>query len=369
MNDISGPRGEERDGPAPDALRAAGDALGRWYERKRRELPWRGLADPYAILVSEVMLQQTRAARVGPFFESFMRRFPDLESLAAASAEEVLAKWSGLGYYRRARDLHAAARTASEHGGLPRTVEGLRRLPGVGPYTAAAVASIAFGVPVPAVDGNARRVLSRLLALEEDPRRAAGERRIERVASAMLDEDRPGESNQAIMELGATVCTPRAPRCAICPIEPWCAAAASGRPERFPLERAAAKRRPTELDRSAVAVRQEGRILLAERDDEAEFLAGTWEVPWTETGSQRRMARELAARYGGSWEIGERLGSVRHSITYRRFDVEVRKGRWDPPPVGTEDRPCAWFDAAARADLPTSSLVDKILEVVRISDE
>src|SRR5215471_3048121 len=188
----------------------------RWFDREKRTLPWRGEKDPYRILVSEVMLQQTRVAVVVERYQQFLRQFSSVSRLARAKEESVLAAWSGLGYYRRARALHAAARRVQKNGSFPASAEELAQLPGIGRYTAAAVASIAFDEPVAVVDGNVERVLERLLG-REDGKQAAWQR-----AETLLDRVRPGDSNQAMMELGATVCTPRAPQCLICPVNSFC---------------------------------------------------------------------------------------------------------------------------------------------------
>jgi A/G-specific adenine glycosylase len=187
-----------------------------WYDVHRRDLPWRHTSDPYPILVSEIMLQQTQAGRVVPRYERFLARFPTVEALATASVADVLDEWSGLGYNRRAMNLRAAAEQVAA-GGWPRSVEGLQVLPGVGPYTAAAVASFAFGVPVAAVDTNLRRVLSRWQGV------ALGGRRLREAAAAELDRDRPSDWNQALMDLGSMVCTPSTPDCGRCPVDDWCA--------------------------------------------------------------------------------------------------------------------------------------------------
>ena len=190
----------------------------RWYDARRRELPWRRTREPYRIWVSEVMLQQTRAETVIPYYKHFLQRFPTIAALAAAETEEVLSLWSGLGYYRRARQLHRAARMLVEEGGeIPRSVDALRRLPGVGPYTAAAVASIAFGVAVPALDGNVVRVLARRQALAGNPRSAEVRRQLESAAARLLAPQRPGDSNQALMDLGATVCKATQPGLSMVP--------------------------------------------------------------------------------------------------------------------------------------------------------
>ncbi|HEX5011379.1 MAG TPA: A/G-specific adenine glycosylase, partial [Planctomycetota bacterium] len=221
--------------PSAPALSAARRALLAWWDRGRRDLPWRRTRDPWAILVSEVMLQQTTVAAVVPYWERFVRRWPRPADLAAARTDELLSAWAGLGYYRRARHLQAAACAVAEAGGeLPRRAQQLRELPGIGEYTAAAVASIAHGEPVAAVDGNVERVLSRFFALPLDPKSAAGRSALRAHADALLHRERPGDFNQALMELGATLCRPAAPQCLLCPLRAGCAALAAGAPERFP---------------------------------------------------------------------------------------------------------------------------------------
>ena len=207
-----------------------------WYDSQRRDLPWRAAkdqsADPYAVWISEIMLQQTQVQTVIPYFEAFLAKYPDVESLAATSLDEVLASWSGLGYYRRARQMHRAAGEIVALGGFPTSAAGLRELPGIGEYTAAAIASIAFGEVVPVLDGNVERVLSRCLAQAEDPKRSRPRRRLRQAAAELLDPRRPGDGNQALMELGATVCRPTSPNCPVCPLAPDCRAHAEGDPER-----------------------------------------------------------------------------------------------------------------------------------------
>ena len=263
-----------------ESIEAVRAALCDWYASNRRDLPFRDVADPYAVLVSEVMLQQTQVARVVPFYLAWMEAFPDVAALAAAPREAVLMRWQGLGYYARARNLHrAAAEIVARHGGrVPDDVDDLLALPGIGAYTAGAVASIAFGRRVPAVDGNVRRVLARLMALREDPASADGARQIGALAAAIADGPAPGELNQALMELGATVCRPRDPRCADCPLTAHCAAFAAGVQHEIPF------RRPTKprARRRALAWRierpEDGRILVARRPEHG-LLGGLWEFP------------------------------------------------------------------------------------------
>jgi A/G-specific adenine glycosylase len=346
-------------------MRHADDLLA-WFDRHRRDLPWRWTHDPYSIWLSEVMLQQTRIETALPYYQRFLERFPTVADLAAAEVEEVLALWSGLGYYRRARQLHAAARRVVEIGGFPRTVEGLRDLPGIGSYTAAAVASIAFGVAEPVLDGNVERVLSRWLALELDPKsREARQRMLAALAAGagLFDPERPGDSNQALMELGATICVPRRPRCLLCPISSGCRAAREDDPERFPVAR---PKRERELHRLAVAVvEREEKILLFRRPEDSTLMAGLWELPWTaadqgETG--------LAERYGGKWSLGERLGGARHTITYRDLELDVYLAKLGQARLGRgKTRPeieSGWFGERERAGLPLSSLVSKVLRIL-----
>jgi A/G-specific adenine glycosylase len=342
-----------------DAMRHARELL-IWFDCHRRDLPWRRTRDPYRIWLSEVMLQQTRIETALPYYQRFLERFPTVEELAGAEVEEVLSLWSGLGYYRRARQLHAAACQVAAAGGFPRTIDGLRELPGIGPYTAAAVASIAFGVAEPVLDGNVERVLSRWLALDLDPKGREARERMLAAAASLLSAERPGDSNQALMELGATVCSPRHPRCLLCPISSGCRAAREADPERFPVAR---PKRERESHRLAVAVvERDGRILLFRRPEGSTLLAGTWELPWTnlEGGTPEQ---GLATRYGGRWTLGERLGEVRHAITYRDLELEVHRAAFDSAgaPAGTES---GWFGEGERSGLPLSSLVEKVLRVV-----
>jgi A/G-specific adenine glycosylase len=255
---------------APALVRALLDH----FDAHRRAMPWRETGDPYAIWVSEVMLQQTRVDTVVPYWERWIERFPTVAALAEAELDDVLRHWEGLGYYSRARNLHNAARMVRERfdGRVPAETESLRELPGVGEYTAGAVASIAFGVATPAVDGNVRRVLSRLHDLEKPRPRELRER-----AAALVPDDRPGDFNQALMELGATICTPRTPDCGECPVARWCLARRCGTQELRPLP-ARRKPIPEERVRTVVMVRDDGALLLVRRPLDG-LLGGLWEFP------------------------------------------------------------------------------------------
>lgn len=280
-----------RRAPSAKAWTPARRALLEYYDKNKRRLPWRGETDPYRILVSEVMLQQTRVETVLDYYEAWLDRFPDLETLAAADPDEVLQAWEGLGYYRRARNLHRTARVVCERpdASLPTTYVELRELPGLGEYTAGAVASIAFGESVPAPDGNVRRVLSRLFD-EPDPKSAW----LRDTAALLLDRERPGDWNQALMDLGATVCKPREPRCVRCPIAEWCAARAAGTQEERPGARP--RTAPRRAAFAVAVVHDAGAVLLRRRAEDG-LLGGMWAFPETEvddTGDVSAAALRLA---------------------------------------------------------------------------
>jgi A/G-specific adenine glycosylase len=312
----------QKEPSVPDA--ALREAILRWYTRSRRRLPWRDRPEPYAVWVAEVMLQQTQVATVVPYYERFLERFPTVEALAEASLDEVLKAWEGLGYYARARNLHRAARTLRDRcgGRLPRDPEALRRLPGIGEYIAAAIASIAFGRPVPVVDGNVVRWLSRLVALEDPVDRPPGRRRLKTLAEALLDRERPGDWNQASMELGALVCRPRDPRCGECPAARWCLAHRRGEPTAYPKR---SPRRPIPTVEVAVAViRKEDRVLVTQRPPEG-HLGGLWEFPGgrIEPGETPEEAcrREVAEETGLEVAVRRPLARVRHA--YSHFKVRL----------------------------------------------
>ena len=245
-----------------------------WYDANARALPWRGARDPYRIWLSEIMLQQTRSETVSRYYARFLERFPRVEDLAAASEDEVLKLWEGLGYYARARNLHAAARRVAESGGrFPETLEGLESLPGVGPYAARAIASIAYGVCAPALDGNQMRVYARVLAVERVLRTPFD---LEAEAMSLMSRARPGDYNQALMDLGASICTPRRPRCLICPLAADCRACAAGDAERYPLRPAPVAKR--EEEKSIFLIELPGGIA-AQRRASKGLLGGLYEFP------------------------------------------------------------------------------------------
>jgi A/G-specific adenine glycosylase len=307
----------------PAAARRLRAPILRWYRRKKRDLPWRRTADPYAIWVSEAMLQQTTVAAVIPYWERFVERFPDAASLAASREEDVLALWSGLGYYRRARALRQGALAVMErHGGrLPDDPEALMALPGIGRYTAGAIASVAFGREAPVVDGNVKRVFSRLFAMRGDG--ASATRAYWSIAGSLVKGAAPGDWNQALMELGATVCTPRAPRCASCPVADRCRARRSGRIAAFP---ARAPSKPTRLVPVAMIwIERRGRILL-ERRVPTGPLRGAWDLPAVVVEGDdpgRAIARALSKRHGLRVRPGRILLRAKHAILRTRLAIDV----------------------------------------------
>ncbi len=298
-------------------------SLLRWYDRSRRDLPWRRDPSPYKTLVSELMLQQTTVATVIPYFERFLARFPTLALLAAASEDDVTALWSGLGYYARARNLRRAAIAAvSEHGGaLPRSEVALATLPGLGPYTAAAVAAIAFGARTFALDGNGARVMARLGGVSDSIDEPATRARLRAAGLREVPRGRPGDFTQAVMELGATLCTPRSPRCDECPVRDACAAFAAGKVDEIP-RRSRKPARP--IVRVACACVTDGaRVLVVKRGKG--LLAGTWSLPEdvVTSGAPRTVARRLATAAGAPAAKVDHRGAVRHVFTHRDVTAEV----------------------------------------------
>jgi A/G-specific adenine glycosylase len=296
--------------PDVDAARAL---LVPWYRANARALPWRQTRDPWAVWVSEVMLQQTRVDTVVPYYTRFLQRFPTVTALADAAEPDVLALWSGLGYYRRARLLHAGARAVVDrHGGvIPGEATALRALPGVGDYTAGALGSIAFGLSVPLVDGNVERVLTRLHGLRGDPRAAPLKKRLWTLAARYAEHAAPGDVNQALMELGATVCAPTAPRCLVCPVRSHCVAAAEGEPTRYPEKAPSAA--PRDERWCALVARDGDRVWLVESE------LGRWQgmllTPLVET--------RAAPVWEAPMSTPREVAKVTHVLTHARMAVTV----------------------------------------------
>jgi A/G-specific adenine glycosylase len=353
--------GDSSAAPDPAALLA-------WFDRHRRDLPWRARpgerADPYRVWLSEIMLQQTTVKTVGPYFAGFLARFPTVHDLAAADIDDVLGLWAGLGYYARARNLHACAQAVAARGGFPDTEEELLALPGVGPYTAAAIAAIAFERPAAPVDGNIERVVARLYAVEQEL--PAAKPAIRTLAAALAPSLRPGDFAQALMDLGATLCTPARPACALCPFTGACVAQRRGDAETFPRKRKKAEGR---LRRGAafVALRADGAVLVRRRADKG-LLGGMTEVPttaWSADFDAARAAAEapkfMRAPEGGALRVRWRRipGSVTHVFTH--FPLELEVFRADLPQSAPAPEGARWLgrDDIKSAALPT--LMRKVL--------
>jgi len=332
-----------------------------WYRGAQRDLPWRRTADPYRIWLSETMLQQTRVETVIPYYERFLERFPTVDALAASDEEDVLRLWAGLGYYARARNLRRAAQVVvRDHGGdLPRDAAALAELPGVGRYTVGALRSIAFKEAAPIVDGNVRRVLSRLFAVERLADTDAW-----RLAEELVPEREPDLFNQAMMELGATVCTPRKPTCDACPVAEVCEARASGQPETYPAP--AAKAKPRSVRALGGILRRRGRILLLRRPSHG-LLGGLWEIPNVADAGNAELVGLVRERTGLRVTAGPALGRLRHQFTHLDLALEI---------VALDDgggRLAAHTRAEARlcspdevAKLPLSRLMKKALALSMI---
>ena len=303
----------------------------RWYGRHKRDLPWRRSNDPYAVWVSEIMLQQTRVAAVIPYYERFLERFPHVEDLAKASEAELLSLWSGLGYYSRARNMRKAASQIVDAGGFPRDHAFIRKLAGVGDYTAAAVASIAFSLPHAAIDGNVRRVVTRLAG---DAHADVGA-----IASQIMDRRNAGRWNQAMMELGATVCLPRAPLCAECPLSGACQAHRLGIQKELPPRKT---KMMVRREHTLLVIRRKGRILLTP----SPRVSGFWELPDAFSGVR----------------LGAKLGEFRHAITNSQYYFEVREARITTPP-----RACRWWDETKLIEIPLSTPTKKALRCLNAS--
>jgi A/G-specific adenine glycosylase len=350
-----------RPGTTPTARHHSGGRSGpllRWFRSVRRDLPWRADRDPYRIWVAEVLLQQTRVAQAAPYFRRFVTRFPSVHALARARLGSVLKVWEGAGYYARARHLHAAARTiVREHGGeLPGTAAELARLPGFGPYISAAVASLAFGERVPALEANGIRVLARWHLEEGDPRSPAVRRRLtERLAAELPGAD-PGAFNEALMELGETICLPRAPRCPACPVAAGCAAR-QRLPDPGAIPRRSAPRKKPLVHAAVVALRRDGRWLVQRRPPGG-LLGGLWEFPGGKVErleSPREAAmREVAEETGLQLRQVRARGRLRHA--YSHFAVELHLFEADVPPGAAVRLPARtphrWATRAEFARLP-----------------
>jgi A/G-specific adenine glycosylase len=346
--------------PAPVALRRwLGLRLHSWFAVHKRDLPWRHTRDPYRIWISEVMLQQTQAATVIPYYERFLKRFPTLSALAAALEQDVLRLWEGLGYYRRARDLHRAARVIqAEHGGaIPADPAVLRGLPGLGRYTCNAILSQAFDSRLPIIEANSQRVLCRFFGRAEDPARAPLKGWLWQAAEVILPRKRVGEFNQAMMELGALVCTPAAPNCGACPLKSKCAARRTGLQDTIPFR--AAPPAATEVKEAAIVLRRRTRVLLVQRPATGRW-ANLWEFPHgelerNETHEQAAL-RLLHSLTGTEGRLGTELLTIRHGVTRYRitmvcFEAFHESGKFRPGSYQSS----RWLEPSELASYPVSA--------------
>ncbi len=382
--------------PEPQAI---AERIVRHFRSIQRDLPWRQTRDPYAIWISEIMLQQTRVATVIPYYQRWLERFPTVRALAEAPLDDVLAAWSGLGYYTRARNLHrCAGDIVSRHGGsLPDSASALRELPGIGRYTAGAIASIAFGRQEPVVDGNVARVLARIYELEIDIKSSAGMRELWKLAGSLVPAESPSDFNQGLMELGATVCTPRGPSCLVCPVGDLCRARAAGRQGSLPI--VPARKKASELpliDASALWIWRRGRLLLARRAPQG-LYGGLWELPQTEDFAQLETIVPGAVRLADPAPIFEHRQVLSHrqlrirvfralgTVELDRQDhrLAAQKGRQNQSPTvgktpsasysqGSQTAPqtaryvaFAWHTPHTLADLGLSSATQRIIDQLK----
>jgi A/G-specific adenine glycosylase len=341
-----------------------------WYGKHARDLPWRRSRDPYRVWVSEVMLQQTTVAAVKPYFERFLAAFPTVEHLAAADEQQVLRLWEGLGYYRRARGLHAAAKqVVGEHRGtFPRDVPGLMALPGIGRYTAGAIASIAFDVPAPILEANTVRLLSRIVGYHDDPAKSAGQRLLWQTAEDLLPQKDVARFNQALMELGSLVCTPSEPMCEACPIATCCAAYALGLQDEIPA--ATRKHAFTAVREGAVIVHRNGSVLLRQCP-EGERWAGLWDFPRFALEAEGplfvrdELALKVREQTGVAVDPGGLLQTLKHGVTRFRITLECYEARAIGGRVrSTAERPVRWLRHGELAELPLSVTGRKLAKLL-----
>jgi A/G-specific adenine glycosylase len=337
------------------------DLLLEWYGGNKRDLPWRYTRDPYAVLVSEMMLQQTRVDTVIGYYSEFMRRFPDVHALAGAPETDVLNAWKGLGYYSRARNLHRAAKRIVEGygGAFPDTLEGWRVLPGVWAYIAGAVMSIALGQPCAAVDGNVLRVISRIDGLRGDIASPAARRDVEERVQRVMPRDRTSDFTQALMELGALVCKPASPECGRCPVAAKCAALAQDAVQQIPVK--TPKKAPREVKLYVAAVIC-GKTLLMERRGENTLLAGMWGLPTVESAEGETPEALFRERYALELEPGVSIGHTRHVFTHQRWEMDIRYYQTDKP-FGAER--LEWVQTEDIDKKPVPKAFQKVIDIFR----
>jgi A/G-specific adenine glycosylase len=327
---------------SPDELDKLRQALLQWFSTQQRDLPWRRTRDAYAVWISEIMLQQTRVAAVIPYYERFIARFPDFEALAQAPESELLAHWAGLGYYYRARNLQKAAQIVDRAGSFPKTHSAIRQLPGVGDYTAAAISSISFDLPHAVLDGNVFRVLSRLFADPTNIASLQGRRHFGALAQELLDNSHPGAFNQAVMELGATVCLPKNPQCLVCPIADWCRARKTGTQSGFPIK--IVPQKSLQETRNLFWIERDGQVLAWQRPANSRLMPGFFELPELE-----HLPDTIPST---------KLGSFRHGITFHNYRFDLWAAALPP-----SSRLCDWVSLSEIDRLPVSTVFKKAARV------
>lgn len=332
-----------------------------WYQENKRDLPWRGSSDPYRIWISEIMLQQTRVETVLSYYPRFLQKFPDIDTLAAATEEQVLELWKGLGYYSRARSLWHTARVLVEQyrGRFPADITLLRKLPGIGAYTAGAIMSIAFHQPHAAVDGNVLRVITRLAGIADDIGQSSTRKRVETLVSAIIPNSRAAEFTQALIEMGAMQCTAQNPSCTTCCISPYCIAYSQGKEHSIPFRAKGSKPSP-QLPYWVVVVENQGKLLLEYREKET-LLARMWGLPMLEKQGLEERESQFEQKYGCQVSMSTSLGTVKHVFTHRIWLMEVVSGR-----LMTEPAPgscLVWRDIEESKQLAIPVAFQKVLRL------
>lgn len=361
---------EERNGQDHFPIQDFQEDLLGWFERKQRVLPWRENRDPYRVWVSEIMLQQTRVDTVIPYYNRFMEKFPTLGDLAEAELEDVYRLWEGLGYYSRAKNLHTAVQEVQEQygGTVPDTPAEIHKLKGVGPYTAGAILSIAYGLPEPAVDGNVMRVLSRIFLIKEDITKAKSRKIFEELVRKIISKGNPSFFNQALMELGALICTPKSPNCIACPVQSYCLARKEGVQEQLPIKKKG--KQPRNVEMAVGLLKDEkDKWLICRRPDEG-LLANLWEFPGVEVPSEKEakevLSQFLYQEFGMKSIPSESLLQYNHVFSHLVWDIHLYLCRLVGREEGNEStREYAWVSLEEMASYPFSASHRKIADYIQ----
>lgn len=346
------------------------DALVSWYQENHRDLPWRNTKDPYRIWLSEVMLQQTQVATVIPYYEKFLSLFPTVQDLAEAPQDKVLKAWEGLGYYARGRNLHKAAKQVVTHyqGQFPETLAAVEALPGIGRSTAGAILTFAYGQRHPLLDGNVKRVLSRLYDVDQDPTQTLVQKKLWAYSQSLLEQTSdPYHFNQAMMELGATLCTPKQPQCLLCPVRRFCEAAAVGTQHERPVR--GAKKTSPHYDIGAAVIWHQGRILIQQRPSEG-LLGGLWEFPGGKQEAGETLVdtvrREITEELAIEIEVGEKLVAVKHAYTHFRITLHAFDCRYvSGKPVLNSADDCRWVKPEELTNFAFPKANNRVIEEIQ----